>query len=114
MTTIGHRNIACAVCGTEAVVPFVNSTNTMGPPDLDLRPAEMMRSTIWTHVQRCASCGYCAADISSAHDNCGDVIASVTYRDQLANEAFPELANSFLCAAIVASAFDEEAAAAHA
>ena len=49
----------CSVCGEESSQIVMASTNTFGgTPDLDLRPAEMMRSTMSWWIQECPHCGY--------------------------------------------------------
>ena len=60
MTTIMNIEMKCAVCGETSSHPVVGSTNTMGYPDLDLRPAEMQRSTMHTWILECPHCGYAA------------------------------------------------------
>jgi len=54
----------CAVCGGESEQIGLASTNTFGgTPDLDLRPPEMMRSTMAWWLQECPHCGYIAPDL---------------------------------------------------
>lgn len=49
----------CAICGAINEYSSLASTNTFGGgPDLDLRPAEMMRSTMPVWIQECPECGY--------------------------------------------------------
>ena len=48
----------CAVCGKTSIRMILASSNTFGAPDLDLRPSEMMRSTMSWWVQECPNCGY--------------------------------------------------------
>ena len=62
MTTIFEEENHCSVCGSKSVQAVIRSTNTMGPPDLDTRPAEMERSTINYWIQTCPSCGFCYPD----------------------------------------------------
>ena len=55
----------CSVCGTVSEYMALASTNNFGGgPDLDLRPAEMMRSTMNVWLQRCPGCGYVSEDVS--------------------------------------------------
>ncbi len=56
----------CAVCGAESQQRFLTSTSTFGPPDLDLRPSEMQRSTMRDWVQECPECGYVAPRIDAS------------------------------------------------
>ena len=56
----------CSVCGTVSEYMALASTNNLGGgPDLDLRPAEMMRSTMNVWLQRCPGCGYVSEDVSN-------------------------------------------------
>ncbi len=101
MTTLFPRRVRCAVCGMESEFPTVVGAHTRGSPDLDLRPPETQRSTLFTWVQRCPGCGYCHADIGTACPGCRAVLESETYREQLSNPAYPELANAFLCKSMI-------------
>jgi len=62
-TTIRPEKVKCGNCGEENTVTVVGSTNQMQAPDLDLRPGEMMRSTLRYQVTECKKCHYCAEDI---------------------------------------------------
>ncbi len=53
----------CAVCGAGSEQATLGSTNRFGAPDLDLRPPEMMRSTMSLWIQQCPDCGYVSDDI---------------------------------------------------
>ena len=46
----------CPVCGEEVDINLLMSTNAMGYADLDLRPPEMQRSTMYQTTRMC-SCG---------------------------------------------------------
>jgi uncharacterized protein (DUF2225 family) len=101
MTTVSNEKVRCAVCGAENEYPSVASTNRFGSPDLDSRPPEMERSTIFAWVQRCPGCGYCATDVSEARAEAPGRIRTAEYQTQLSDPGYPELANSFLCKAII-------------
>lgn len=59
-----HTTKKCAVCGMESEQIVLTSTNTFGGgPDLDLRPAEMMRSTMCWWIQECPHCGYISGSL---------------------------------------------------
>jgi hypothetical protein len=111
MTTLRQDKARCGVCGEDNVFHVLNSTNSRGSADLDTRPPEMKRSTMWMWVQRCTGCGYCAAKVSEARPEAAMVVKRQAYKDQLNNPAYPELANSFLCQAMVDQASGEYAAA---
>lgn len=112
MTTLYKEKVQCAVCGSEADYTAIASTNVNGSPDLDTRPPEMERSTIFAWVQRCPECGYCASDVSKAPSHAPTVVRSPEYTRQLSDPACPELANGFLCKALVDESSGDYAAAA--
>ncbi|EDM70667.1 hypothetical protein RAZWK3B_14758 [Roseobacter sp. AzwK-3b] len=58
MTTIGQVERTCALCGKTSEQMTLGSTNAMGAPDLDLRPPEMQRSTMYLWIEHCVHCGY--------------------------------------------------------
>lgn len=95
-TTWGEVEKTCALCGAKDKYRVLMSTNTMGSRDLDMRPPEMMRSTISFWVEKCSSCGYCAADIEKLLNNASETVTDSAYKAQLSNPNFPELANKFL------------------
>ena len=65
MTMLARVKKFCAVCGELNTYVDVMSTNTFGgSPDLDLRPAEMKRSTMGSWIQACPKCGYVSKRIS--------------------------------------------------
>ena len=53
MTTIRDHTIKCPVCGREVSIYLIMSTNAMGYADLDLRPPEMQRSTMYQTTTMC-------------------------------------------------------------
>lgn len=101
MTTICTTTMRCPVCGARSEHRDIMSTNTMGPSDLDTRPPEMKRSTMFAWVKRCPKCGYCGSNAGKARPKARKVIGGKEYRDQLRDPAYPELANTFLCRAIL-------------
>lgn len=54
----------CSVCGTVSTQSKLASTSAFGSPDLDLRPPEMKRSTMWAWLEECPECGYVASSLS--------------------------------------------------
>lgn len=111
MTTEIREVLRCAVCSDESEYMIIGSTNMVGYPDLDTRPPEMRRSTIFAWVQRCPNCGYCATEIFNPCATAASEIASAPYKRQLHDAAFPALANSFLCKAMLDKARGDLAAA---
>ncbi len=96
LTTLYEKKAQGSVCGTENEYTGIGSTNALGSLDLDTRPPEMERSTIFTWVQRCPECGYCASDVSITRPRAQAVVNGEEYKDQLNDPTYPELANSFL------------------
>jgi hypothetical protein len=111
MTTHQEENVRCSICGTEAEYPMITSTNAFGSTDLDTRPPEMERSTMFAWVQRCPKCGYCASDVSAARPEAQAVVIGQEYKDQLNDPTYPKLAASFLCKAILDKESNDFAAA---
>jgi len=127
MTRIHGVKVKCFVCGREEFFTSVLSTNTFGGScDLDCRPPEMKRSTLFTWVQRCPHCGYCSNNLADKKECAEKVINTEYYRNQLGNNIpekdysllhlhdknylrqceinnFERLINSFLCAALIDS-----------
>jgi len=101
LTTMQVCTATCGVCGFEQQVQVLTSTNAFGSPDLDLRPPPMERETIALKIQRCDGCGYCAASLHEGSPQMKSMIESSEYQLQLQNPAFPDLANSFLCGAML-------------
>jgi hypothetical protein len=110
-TTMGEVEKTCAVCGAKDKYTVLMSSNSMGSKDLDMRPPEMMRSTISLWVEKCSACGYCAADINKLLNNAKETISDSAYKAQLSNANFPELANKFLCRMLIEDKAGEHRAA---
>ena len=104
MTTYSRETKICAVCAQPVEVTLFGSSNEFGSRDLDLRPAEMLRSTFAFWANRCPHCGYCASDISWGGQHETSVVQSDEYQAQLCNRDYPELANTFLCDSMILQA----------
>ncbi|MCK9297776.1 MAG: DUF2225 domain-containing protein [Methanoculleus sp.] len=101
MTHLRHHNTTCAVCGESCRFTIPEAAGSVGSRDLDTRPAEPLRSTIYAWVKRCPSCGYCAPDPGKAPEGVADVVKLPRYRWQLDSRKFPKIANTFLCWSII-------------
>lgn len=101
MTTICTTTMRCPVCGTRSEHRGIMSTSAWGPSDLDTRPPQMERSTMFAWVRRCPKCGYCARNSSATGPRAREIISGKEYREQLSDPACPGLANSFLCRGIL-------------
>ena len=104
MTTIRMQRLRCGLCSVESEFARIASTQAAGFSDLDRRPPELVRSTIFAWIQRCPECGYCAPDVTKARPEAAAVISTGEYKGQLDDPIYPELANSFLCQALIESA----------
>jgi hypothetical protein len=111
LTTMYPVEKTCAVCGVTSRHHVLGSTNTMGAPDLDLRPAPMARWTLGQQIQQCPQCGYCAADISETTDKAREVVRNEAYQAELDREDYPALTRRFLCASLILSVLEDDAAA---
>jgi hypothetical protein len=98
--------VLCGVCGAANTGARIEVLpEPAEPPDFDTRPGEPLRSTLTQWVQRCASCGYCADDISRSSPEAEGVVASEEYRAQLGDESLPGKAREFLCFAVILERF---------
>jgi hypothetical protein len=103
VTTSGN----CAVCGTQCEWTDFGPDQQNTSMDLDLRPGEPARSRLETWVHRCPECGYCSLDLTDpVPPVAAEVVASEPYTRQLSDRKFPELANSFLCSAMIKDAYN--------
>jgi hypothetical protein len=106
MTTVFEKNVACAVCGEEQTVQVMGSTNALGSMDLDTRPPQMRRSSMWLWLQECSSCGYVASDLGDASEVGQIESLWHAYLAELNNPKRQRLANLFVCRSLL----DEAAA----
>lgn len=85
----------CSVCGAESEQITLASTNVFGPPDLDLRPPEMKRSTMCWWIQECPKCGYVSESIDDS--SCVDkkFLQSTEYTSCTGRNFISELAQKF-------------------
>ena len=64
MSTIEERRVACAMCNGESTQYGLGSWCVFGEPDLDFRPAAMLRATMNYWIECRPKCGYAATSIS--------------------------------------------------
>lgn len=79
MTIIDNFKIECSVCGEASEQPVLSSTNAFGYPDLDFRPPEMQRSTMFAWIQECPNCGYVAGNLADELEIPRDFLESDSY-----------------------------------
>jgi len=101
MTTIDMWTIRCGVCEAPNDVVQLRSTMSIGFPDLDTRPPELARSTITMWAQRCPECGYCAEELGVAPPEAKEIVTEEGYKRELMDPHRCELANTFVCKAII-------------
>lgn len=102
MTTSYKATVQCSACGKKSDVTLLSSTSYFGSADLDTRPPPVARYSIDNWVQRCPSCGYCSGDLQQGGAAAAEIVNTQHYQDQLQDETYPDLANSFLCEAMIA------------
>lgn len=96
MTSYADEDQTCAQCGHVTGCQVLMSTNTMGGPDLDLRPAEMQRSTMIAWLQECPRCRFVNGNLSDSIDGARAIIDSDEYQATLTDTDVPELALRFV------------------
>jgi hypothetical protein len=116
MTRMRPIDIQCCVCGETNTQYLLESTSSFGAPDLDGRPAPLERHAIGMLVQCCPSCGYCARRVDDCGNDAPAVLRSfvedAAYQRQLRDATKPDLANQFLCRAMLRERADNLAEAA--
>ena len=65
MSTIFELKDTCFICGTETEFMVLGSSNSFGSPDLDTRPAPMIRDTMSLWLRECPCCGYVAGSVAN-------------------------------------------------
>ena len=92
MSTIAETSEFCAACGRRSKQGRLMSFSTFSGPDLDFRPAQMLRSTMRYWIMACPHCGYVAENISK-WPRVMHVTLERLYEG--ANKSLPELAYLF-------------------
>lgn len=111
MTTSFEKVVTCAVCGEEQTVLAMGSTSAFGAMDLDTRPPQMRRSSMWLWLQECGSCGYVASDLGDADEVRPMESLWHAYLAELNSPQRPRLANLFVCRSLLDEAAGDLAAA---
>ena len=78
MTKVVPELAKCGVCGKGNEVYYLSSTHHCGACDLDTRPLDTERFTIF--LQRCVHCGYINTEISDGDDDLQDFVGSQMYK----------------------------------
>ena len=102
MTLFLSHDLACGRCGKASSQTLLARPVPRGPPDLDDRPAEPARSTLFAWLQCCPYCDYCAPDLSQSPRHVA-ALNSAAYQAALDRPDFPEIARRFLAYAVSCS-----------
>ena len=102
MTTVTFNQQVCKVCGTRSAQVEMGMRRLWKPYELDGRPSDSYRSSLYMMMQRCISCGYCGQDIAEAGETAKASIESERYKIQLADRSWPDTAIAFMCASFIA------------
>jgi hypothetical protein len=95
MTSTISQAVGCSQCQQTSNQELLASSNEFGSPDLDLRPAFMIRNTMECWLQQCPHCGYIASDLAETPAQPRRT-SDAEYRAVLENDRFPKLARRFL------------------
>lgn len=95
MTTVCDFDKKCAVCTETSPQTVLTSTSSWRYPDLDLRPSEMKRSSMFAWLQECPHCGYVAGNIENELEVSSDILKSAEYLTCECNEFKSDLAKRF-------------------
>jgi hypothetical protein len=104
MTTIVQEEVNCGLCGCRQIITEIRSTNSFGAMDLDTRPPEMRRSTMAYWVHECDECGFVAAEFGKSVATDAKRVATAEYRRELERNDRAQLANRFVCRALLEEA----------
>ena len=92
----------CPVCRKPSLVSVLTSTSTWGYPDLDLRPAEMQRSSMFAWLAECPHCGYVSGNFNNGTDITEEFLQSDDYKSLEGFEFKSDLAKRFFKAYLIA------------
>ncbi len=113
MTTFTEVDVRCAICGRLSRIAELTSTSSFGPPDLDLRPQGPARWALALGIQRCAACGFCAAELGKAPPGAAEVVRSALFETARARSELPPTARDYVCDALVHEGVGSPSRAAH-
>jgi hypothetical protein len=111
VTTIFEEEVTCALCGQRQTVSEIGSTNSFGAMDLDTRPPEMRRSTMPYWVHECAECGFVSPELEKSVATDAKRVSTAEYRRELERGDRAQLANRFVCRALLEEAAGDFASA---
>lgn len=108
MTMIRDLDIKCSACGEMSSQPILFSTNSIGAPDLDLRPPEMQRSTMNTWLMECPHCGYISPKLDGELEISKDFLKTDRYINCDGLEFEWELAERFYRYYLICNEMNDE------
>lgn len=108
MTTLFHEDWVCEHCGSVSEQSGLASTSAFGACDLDTRPPDPERSALGYELACCPRCGFVGPsdpdpDNESHRDSesVAETVGSEAYQRQLRDSDLPEVANRYLCRALI-------------
>lgn len=101
MSTVTFVSKKCFLCGKTGRFGEIGVHNLGKAEDLDGRPGDSSRSSIYILIKRCISCGYCSPEISEGSPQAAEIIKNPLYIRQLGDKSLPETATAFLCWAMI-------------
>lgn len=115
MTTIAKVEVTCGNCAAKSEHSEMASTNTMGAPDLDLRPAPMQRDTMELWVQECPNCKLICPAIATPPVGAKEALTQPEYLALVTDKKVPDQVRKFRAWAYVAekTGLDADAGFAH-
>ena len=104
MTTTRDFDKKCAVCTKTSPQTVLMSTSAWGYSDLDLRPSEMQRSSMFAWLQECPHCGYVAVNLENELEVSSDLLKSNEYLTCEGYEFKSDLAKRFFKHSLISKA----------
>ena len=93
-------SVSCAVCGCTQKLWGIGSSSAFGYPDLDGRPPSPSRGEVYTGIQCCEQCGYCAGDISQQPTSPA-ILQMDEYKAVLHDETLDTTCRHHLCSSLI-------------
>lgn len=100
MSNLNMTTKKCFCCGGEENFTEIVSAQELSRPDLDCRPAAIVRYLLQYEVQRCPYCNYSSDDVSKKIDFDKNILKSEQFF-RVDNSLYPELVKSFIFASMI-------------
>lgn len=108
MSKFNNQVVRCAVCNKLVKQTVMMSSNSFGFPDLDGRPAGMMREAMVHFINICPNCGYAHGVLDLLYFNAKEIVNSEEYQ-RLRKELPNETAKKFYLAGYIEECNNEPA-----